>query len=495
MKRSILATLPFSLFFACSTQVSVQIPETYEDFETYLDVRNRLINAERLMRFDAGIVLNESETKANHKLMALKTREKERTLNHFPPAHSFLLSKTRNLIDESPVLDVMKRLPKGAVLHVHTPALLGDFEWLVSYATYLPDCYIYRGTGRNLTQGTLQLSERLPGNGWYRVEDLREAAEDVQQFDEKILRSLTLGEEDLACPDIWEEFGPCFQRAFPLIMHPSIYPVYLRRTLKALVEENVQYIESRNGSWDLDSKVVSEIQKDHPEFEIRYIDMALRSWNSSQMAEALQSTIEGRVKNPDRLLGFDLAGEEAATHSNLFFVDEILKARKNARLKGTSLPLFLHSGENNWTEDENLYDAVLLGVDRIGHGLALINHPLLMQIVKEKNIAIEVCPISNQVLDFVRDLRTHPAVHFLNRGLPVVLSPDDPAVMKYTFSYDFYMAFMAWGLDLKGLKQLALNSLTYSAMDEQEKARAIQSWEAKWDRFIVWLDQYDVAER
>jgi len=47
--------------------------------------------------------------------------------------------------------------------------------------------------------------------------------------------------------------------------------------------------------------------------------------------------------------------------------------------------------------DMNLFDAILLNTSRIGHGFAITKHPVVMEIIKQKNIAIEVCPISNQV--------------------------------------------------------------------------------------------------
>ena len=34
---------------------------------------------------------------------------------------------------------------------------------------------------------------------------------------------------------------------------------------------------------------------------------------------------------------------------------------------------------------------------------------------------------SNQMLGYVPDLRNHPAVHYINAGIPIVLSPDDVA--------------------------------------------------------------------
>ena len=48
---------------------------------------------------------------------------------------------------------------------------------------------------------------------------------------------------------------------------------------------------------------------------------------------------------------------------------------------------------------------------------------------------------------------------------------------------------MAWGLDLRSLKQLAMNSLLYSAMDPDEKRHALAVWEQRWVAFIAWLNQ------
>ncbi len=49
--------------------------------------------------------------------------------------------------------------------------------------------------------------------------------------------------------------------------------------------------------------------------------------------------------------------------------------------------------------DNNLLDAVLLNTSRIGHGYAITKHPGVLQIIKDRGIALEMCPISNQVHD------------------------------------------------------------------------------------------------
>ena len=134
----------------------------------------------------------------------------------------------------------------------------------------------------------------------------------------------------------------------------------------------------------------------------------------------------------------------------------------------------------------NLYDAFLLGSRRVGHGFNLFRFPHLQARLIEANVALEVCPISNQMLGYVRDLRIHPASGYLRRGVPVVLGNDDPGIFgNVGLSYDFWVAVVAWKLDLRALKQLATNSLVYSAMNDAERAEALARWRADWTRWIA----------
>lgn len=108
-------------------------------------------------------------------------------------------------------------------------------------------------------------------------------------------------------------------------------------------------------------------------------------------------------------------------------------------------------------------------------------------------IAVEVCPISNQVLSLVEDMRNHPATAMFALGSPVVVSSDDPGLWGVKgLSYDFYEAFMGLmsaNSDLRSLKQLAMNSLIYSSMNSQEKNNALIRWQDKWNIFINELVQ------
>jgi len=485
LKTALLLATCCALASCASTHAS-GVAGDYPDVASYRAARERLVRQERARRRSAALVLSPDEEAASRRLAELRRAEEDRVGADFPPAHSFLLERTRRTIDESPLLEVMRRLPKGGILHLHGAAG-GDFRWLVAHATYRPDCYVFLGEDGSTVRGTLRFFPEPPGGDWRPAVALRGEAADPRAFDEELYRSITLGEEDRDAPDIWEEFRRCFQRAWRLFDDEETRAGHWRRMLDVLIDDNVQYVEFRGQP--VDDAVVREARLRDPDFAVKFIPVAGRSSDEQGVREALERTLSQRGREPGRVVGFDLVDEEDRTHSTLFFAPELLAARREAARNALTLPLFLHSGETSRAEGENLYDAVLLGAPRIGHGLALVRHPLLMETVRERGIAIEVCPISNQVLGYVPDLRSHPAVAYINDGIPVVLSPDDPGLTRHTLSHDFYEAFLGWELDLRDLKQLALDSLLHSAMGPEEKVRARASWEKRWAGFVRWVNE------
>jgi adenosine deaminase CECR1 len=455
------------------------------DASAYRAAREQLIAAERAMRLGAQLVLTDAEQAAAVRLARLKSAELTRTRATFAPAQSFFEARTKRLYETSEVFGVLRRMPKGAVLHAHVTAM-GDYRWVADRVLASPHGQVFIGDDPQIPRGALRLSTEPVAGDWRQLSALRAAAPDQKAFDEEVFRSITFGEEDQTVPDIWEEFGAIFARTRGLFADATFSAEFFDQMVATLVRDNVQYLELRSNA--VNEAWIEKARRHDPAFDVKFIPASGRSAPRDQATRFLDNVVEQRLARPDRVKGFDLVQEEDRGNTNLFYLDEILNAQREARRRGTELPAYLHSGESNWAENENLYDAVLLGTRRVGHALALIRHPLLLREVKTRDIAIEVCPISNQLLGFVADLRTHPAAHYINDNIPIVLSTDDPGIFQSTLTHDFYAAYMAWGLDLKALKQLAMNSLHYSTMTPQEKERSLNVWQERWTSFIAWIN-------
>ena len=69
--------------------------------------------------------------------------------------------------------------------------------------------------------------------------------------------------------------------------------------------------------------------------------------------------------------GFDLVGAENSLKPLIYYAEHLLRFRQRQKEEGVDIPFIFHAGETfgDGTEaDLNLYDAILLGTKRIGHG-------------------------------------------------------------------------------------------------------------------------------
>ena len=79
----------------------------------------------------------------------------------------------------------------------------------------------------------------------------------------------------------------------------------------------------------------------------------------------IHGIIDGRNYS-ELIAGFDMVNEEDFTAPILEFVPDILEGKQ--RDKDHQLPCYLHCGETHDRENQNVYDAILLGSKRLGHG-------------------------------------------------------------------------------------------------------------------------------
>ncbi|XP_076471279.1 adenosine deaminase AGSA-like [Babylonia areolata] len=479
----------------------------------YQAMRRALIRSEQVLRVGGLGDLSPDEQKVDAVLMREKRVLIEATrLNgsSFASVYSFLNVTARAAMESTTAFSIIQRMPKGGILHTHDESIT-SIEWLVKNVTYRPHCYMCVDSSYNIRFHFFLSPPRNPGCEWRLVSEFRGDAGNATMFDQSLHNNLTMVTADpaRAYPTInavWAKFSEYFAKVEGLILHAPVFADYLWEGLRQMREDHVQYVEiralllpmyeldgrTRNSSWVLSlyRQVVSRFVQQYPDFiGARVIKCSLRFKPAEDILGEVKEAMRLYADNRDFLKGFDLVGQEDPYHPLLYYIDALLYPSQQT--PPVHLPYFFHAGETDWQEtatDYNLVDAILLNTTRIGHGYALFKHPQLMKAVRDRGIAVEVNPISNQVLKLVDDPRNHPVAALLAQNMPVVISSDDNASWEaLSLTHDFYVTFMALTGEetgLAALKQLAKNSLRYSALTDQEKVTALRRWSDTWDTFI-----------
>ncbi len=470
--------------------------------QEYLNQRQQLVSEDLSWSTTQDIELDSLEQLLNSNIIAMRDSmiAVYKDQHFFPPARYFFQSKKH--IEGTPLFGIIKQMPKGGLLHLHDAAA-GDAGWIVNRVINDPKAHIYWGPPTDTyTKGQIQYfpEEQVP-TGFSKAVSLNHQ---LENFPDSLMSLLTFDESiDKDSVDIWMEFELVFQRIYGFVRYQPVFKDYVYHYLDLLVEDGIQHVELRSlinglyhdqrgpGYYNADSVVAyfqeieQKIKEKEPAFTLKIIFTSLRFRSPPQILQDLVSAYQLRQKYPELIKGFDLVAEEDQGHSTLYFLDIWMKMDSLQQVYGVDMPLYLHDGESNWVSSQNLYDAVLLDSKRIGHGFNLFRFPNLIERVKQKDICLEINPISNQVLGYIRDLRLHPASNYLARGVACTISSDDPLVFDYQgLSYDFWEVFMAWELDLADLKGLAINSLKYSALNDQEQTEALEHFNKKWNLFV-----------
>ncbi|WP_213814439.1 adenosine deaminase [Glaciihabitans sp. dw_435] len=183
-----------------------------------------------------------------------------------------------------------------------------------------------------------------------------------------------------------------------------------------------------------------------------------------QGADAAMQTLEQALPFRDSFIGVGLDSAEVGFPPSLF--TDVF-----ARASAEGLRRVAHAGEEGGPD--YVWEALdLLGVERIDHGNRALEDPYLVARLRDEQIPLTVCPLSNVALRTASsDLSQHPLLNMLDEGLLVTINSDDPA---YFGGYiDDNLTAMTEALDLSPaqLDTLAENSFTASFLPEADKIR------------------------
>lgn len=241
------------------------------------------------------------------------------------------------------------------------------------------------------------------------------------------------------------EFIEAFKWVTSFLREPQDYALIAHDLAEHLLSQNVVYTEVTL------SVGVMLLRKQQPEANFEALLRATEPFESRGLRfrwvfdaarqfgeEAAMQVVESAKRCASRaIVAFGTGGDELSIPTEAF-------RPVYERAAESGLHRLMHAGEVGGPE--KIREAIeILGVERIGHGIAAIHDRRLMDLLVERNIPLEVCPGSNlktgaldrQIRRKEARIEDHPLPKLLRHGIPIVLSTDDPAMFHTTLQTEY----------------------------------------------------------
>ena len=263
------------------------------------------------------------------------------------------------------------------------------------------------------------------------------------------------------------EFLKTYDKVSEILTKPEDFYQLTNEVILNLVKDNVIYSEifvcpdfcgnSDLIAWKEYVDAISiAIKKNEDKYGIitRLIPTCIRHLGSEKSKKVAKCAVE---VESDLVVGFGMAGDE--TFGSLIDYKYSFDMAREAGLK-----LTCHAGE--FRNYESVLDAInILEVDRIGHGVSSSNDLNTIQVLKEKNITLEVCPKSNLFLGLYDSLNNHPINYFNEKKLNFLISTDDPAFFNISLTDEYLNLYKVFewdsnffrNLNFKGIESIFSN--------------------------------------
>ena len=171
------------------------------------------------------------------------------------------------------------------------------------------------------------------------------------------------------------------------------------------------------------------------------------------------------------IVAVDLAGDELNYPISPHFVEVFDWARQQG------LHITAHAAEAG--VPTNARAAVeKLNAERIGHGVRAREDLTVMDLLRERQVTLEMCPTSNLQTGIIPRLNSHPLFSFYQLGIPVTINTDNPSISNTTLTDEFQVATRGANVPFRILPEMILNAAKAAFLPEAEKVRLV-SWYEK----------------
>lgn len=168
-----------------------------------------------------------------------------------------------------------------------------------------------------------------------------------------------------------------------------------------------------------------------------------------------EETLRAAIRGMDHgVVGFGLGGWEVGAPPAPF-------AETFARAKAAGLLSVPHAGETEGP-DSVRGAILLLGADRIGHGVRAVEDPALVALLRDRQIPLEVNPTSNVCLHLWPELGMHPFPALDQAGVLLTINSDDPPLFNTNLCREYECIAGQFGYGREALAAFARNAFVVS---------------------------------
>lgn len=269
----------------------------------------------------------------------------------------------------------------------------------------------------------------------------------------------------------------------PEVIHRLTYEV-----VEDAAHDNVRYLELRftpaalansrkYALADVTDWVIAAVAaacRDHPGLQVRLIASLNRHEPVAVAEQVAQIAADRQAQG---IVGLDLAGDEVNYSAEPF--RGVFQAARQA-----GLGCVAHAGE--WTGAATVRDAIEhLGVQRVGHGVRVVEDPAVAALARERGVAFEVCLTSNLQSGVVASVAAHPLLAMHALGLRTTLNTDDPTVSGITLTDEYLCAMDELGLTPADIKQAIVTAASASLLPPAQQAALVAQFRAALDPAAV----------
>lgn len=195
-----------------------------------------------------------------------------------------------------------------------------------------------------------------------------------------------------------------------------------------------------------------------PEIEILLIADLVREHDPASEMTTLKKLNEVRALG---VIGIGLGGSE-----HEFPPEPFTTVFEDARKM--DFHITAHAGEASGPA--SIWDVIRhLQVERIGHGTRAVEDPELVDFIKEHDIPLELCPISNVRTGIVSTIAEHPIREYFKRGMKISVNTDDPKMFGTSLENEYELLAKECGFTKQEICRLVLLGIESSWLPEERK--------------------------